>query len=198
MTEMPQGHKGHWDGDNKMNYVGVELPSDVLSKRWSKIGVFQDVVFYESKTKDKFISVSNNLVITQLTTIHFKIDCCSEDALQTSMVKTLDDKQAMSKTKNLYLSLVENGYTLVCDYDQYTGAIAMWKSIGHSEYYKYIYDEAKDTIITAKNFDSDKLWSFGNASKRYTLLVISKKQLKQKDTAVVAEKVLTIRSLLGM
>lgn len=185
LTESPDGHYGNWDGGDDMGMVGKILPENAKT-RLNILTQTEDYTFYLKPNKSICYVVNNELegdllkgtVLLVLKTGNFELTCVNKTGLQTNMVKSEEEAQRSGLAKTLYVSLIEHDNILICDYDQYDGARALWKSLGKlTEYHKYMYNEIEDTLMSLHNFSDDNLWSFDNSNKRYKLLVVSKKVL---------------------
>lgn len=183
INESPEGAIGDWDGE-VLSLVGKSIAQSVLDKRYQLLLTENSNSYYLKSSGEMCLVVDNtsNLVIGQLKMSRFDISVASSEGRQTNMVKVDPKYRTYGIAKTLYKLLIDNDYTLICDYEQYDGARSLWKSLGHIEgIHKYLYDETKDTLTEYKDFeDESKIWSFDNASKRYILMVVSKSSLNTK------------------
>lgn len=177
LNEMPESKIGEWIGE-PMKMVDTKIKKSVVHEKFKTIFTNENYKFVYSDKRHlglvlEELNVDLYLIVRQLKTISFNIN--SKTAIQTSMIKISNRTINTKLAKTLYSALIAHGFTLVSDYEQYDGARALWKSIGNDKtLFKYIFNQQTTELKEVDNFDGD-FWSM-DTSKRYFLLVISKKE----------------------
>jgi hypothetical protein len=177
MVEAPNAEHGDWDGVD-MKSVGSTI-SQALKDKLVTLDDENGLTYCIKSDKSSAYVLDGLVIILHLKLANFDISVSGVSALQTNMVKIFVESKKQGVAKHLYELLVKNYNTIVCDYTQYDGARALWKSLAKGDYYLYLYNEVKDILTKVNNFNNDKdIWSFSpDVSKEYILLVVSNKVL---------------------
>lgn len=182
LLETPQGHHGEWDGGSDTYLIG-HVPSDNYTKKLIKLGSLGDVEFYINSNSDTVVGIDTkiNVIVLHMLLGNFEISTINKEFPQTNMIRIAESHKNLKLASTLYSLLLDRYGALVCDYDQFDGARALWKSFGRKDdLYKYTYNEIEDVLTPINNFDNEsQLWSFDkDEGKRYLLLVVSKNKLR--------------------
>lgn len=180
--ESPNAEHGDWDGGNNMKMVGAKVSQSFIDKLII-LGSIGGVDYYLKRDTSSAYAIENLVVILQLKISKFNISISNLEGIQTNMVKVSEDIRKSGIAKTLYELLIKHQHVIVCDYTQYDGARALWKSLAKENYYLYLYDEVRDTLTKVDDFNNEKaIWSFTDKSKEYILLVVSNKPLNTTPT----------------
>ena len=177
LNESPVAH----DGDFKGNKVKLGLISViVIDKYWKKLKLIPSIkldsandykifaldkkrAFIGYLTQDKKnYKIVSELFLSSYTDID-KFDY--KNVVQTSEIRTDYSFRGSGFATSLYLSLIDAGYTLISDYNQFDGARNLWRGLEGYDVKLDVFDEVEDEItkehkIIHTNIDSlDKEWS---------------------------------------
>lgn len=178
LNESPIAHSGDFKG-NKVK-LGL-ISTIVLDKYWTKIPLIKSdrldnsekyEVYVIDNSKRAFIGYktedgkSYKIVSELFLSLYHEIDKFGyKKVLQTSEVRTDTVFRGFGFATSLYLSLINAGYTLISDYNQFDGARNLWKGLQGYKIKLDVFDEVEDEVtkehkIIHTNIDNlDKEWS---------------------------------------
>ena len=178
ISESPVGSRGDFEG-NKV--VVGNISKTVIEKYWKElkptfskgISIKDDIkVFFCDNRKSAIIGEwieggKTFQIISELYLSTYKdIDKFGyKNVVQTSEVGTVKEYRGKGFATSLYLTLIENGFTLISDYYQFDGARNLWSGLQGYGIKLDLFDEIEDALtkehkIIHTDFDSmDKEWS---------------------------------------